>query len=206
MSALPTNYVDAVLDATANTRRKYNLIENGDGTVSLEEVTTYTRVGSNFGASDINNTNSKVNTLESGLNTANENITNLGNNLADYSINTPLRNVTYYNGKLYQINSNGTRGSEIIVGGVKSVQRGVNTFSSDNGNISGSIPISAVNTAKSMVIISCYYYANNSTLAMNGGCGGNLASSTSIRIHATVPIGGGANATVCVEWQVIEFY
>ena len=35
------------------------------------------------------------------------------NDLIDYSINTPLRNVTYYNGKLYQITSTGQRGSEI---------------------------------------------------------------------------------------------
>ena len=35
------------------------------------------------------------------------------NDLTDYSVNTPLRNVNYYNGKLYQITSTGQRGSEI---------------------------------------------------------------------------------------------
>ena len=40
-------------------------------------------------------------------------ITQLNNDLTDYSVNTPLRNVNYYNGKLYQITSTGQRGSEI---------------------------------------------------------------------------------------------
>lgn len=40
-------------------------------------------------------------------------INNINNDLTDYSVNTPLRNVTYYNGKLYQITSAGQRGSEI---------------------------------------------------------------------------------------------
>ena len=42
-------------------------------------------------------------------------ITELNNDLTDYSVNTPLRNVTYYNGKLYQITNAGQRGSEIIM-------------------------------------------------------------------------------------------
>lgn len=40
-------------------------------------------------------------------------IDDLNSNLNDYSVNTPLRNVTYYNGKLYQITSSGQKGSEI---------------------------------------------------------------------------------------------
>lgn len=44
-----------------------------------------------------------------------EAITKINNDLTDYSVNTPLRNVTYYNGKLYQITSTGQRGSEIAV-------------------------------------------------------------------------------------------
>ena len=37
------------------------------------------------------------------------------NDLGNYSVNTPLRNVTYYNGKLYQITSTGQRGDEIVM-------------------------------------------------------------------------------------------
>lgn len=67
MSTLPTNYVDAVLNAEVNTRRRFNLIDNGDGTVSLEDVTDYTRVGSNYGAQDINNQNAEINQINSDL-------------------------------------------------------------------------------------------------------------------------------------------
>jgi len=42
-----------------------------------------------------------------------EAITQLNNDLSNYSVNTPLRNVTYYDGKLYQITNAGQRGSEI---------------------------------------------------------------------------------------------
>lgn len=47
---------------------------------------------------------------------AGDEIKQLNNDLTDYSVNTPLRNVTYYNGKLYQITSTGQRGSEIQMG------------------------------------------------------------------------------------------
>lgn len=60
---LPTNYKDDVLDTSKNERRKFNIINNEDGTVSFEDVTEYTVEGSTFGAMDINNTNGKVNKL-----------------------------------------------------------------------------------------------------------------------------------------------
>ena len=67
MSDLPVNYVDAVLDADVNDKRRYNLINNPDGTVSFEDVTEYTQVGSDFGANDINQTNTKVNEVNANL-------------------------------------------------------------------------------------------------------------------------------------------
>lgn len=110
MSALPTNYVDAVLDATANTRRKYNLIENGDGTVSLEEVTTYTRVGSNFGASDINHTNEVVNQNSDDIEQLGDDLSNTNTNLEDLQNNLE----TTYNGQtvpfVFGIDANGNYG------------------------------------------------------------------------------------------------
>jgi len=79
------------------------------------------------------------------------------NDLGNYSVNTPLRNVTYYNGKLYQITSTGQRGSEIKMGTLvpsfKSADKlqsftgtGVNTVSYDGflivyGNGGGSLYI-----------------------------------------------------------------
>lgn len=58
--ALKTDYKDDVLSG----ERKYVIVENGDGTVSLRDVTQYTQVGDSFGALDINNTNEAVNSIQ----------------------------------------------------------------------------------------------------------------------------------------------
>lgn len=49
------------MNASMGGKRKYNLIQNTDGTVSLEDVTNYDQVGSSFGAGQINQTNKAVN-------------------------------------------------------------------------------------------------------------------------------------------------
>lgn len=67
MADLKTNYKDDVLDTSKNTKRKYNTIQNSDGTISLEDVTEYTQKGDDFGAADINATNAKVNEVNSNL-------------------------------------------------------------------------------------------------------------------------------------------
>ena len=67
MADLKTNYVDDVLDASVNTKRKYNMIQNADGTVSFDDVTTYTQNGDSFGAKDVNDTNTAVNELNNNL-------------------------------------------------------------------------------------------------------------------------------------------
>ena len=67
MADLKTNYKDDVLDTSKNTKRKYNTIQNSDGTISLEDVTEYTQKGDDFGAADINATNAKVNVLNESL-------------------------------------------------------------------------------------------------------------------------------------------
>lgn len=58
---LPVNFKDDILDPSMSGKRKYRLIDNGDGTVSFEDVTTYTQTGSDFGAGQINATNQAVN-------------------------------------------------------------------------------------------------------------------------------------------------
>lgn len=55
--ALKTNYKDDVYSGN----RKYNMINNSDGTVSFEDVTSYSKVGDTFGAGDINATNAAIN-------------------------------------------------------------------------------------------------------------------------------------------------
>lgn len=58
---LPTNFVDDVIGENMGGKRRYNLIQNSDGTVSLEDVTDYIQVGSNFGAAQVNAINNAVN-------------------------------------------------------------------------------------------------------------------------------------------------
>lgn len=58
---LPTNYKDDVLATSMGKKRRYNLIQNDDGTISLEDATEYTQVGDNYGAAQLNATNKAVN-------------------------------------------------------------------------------------------------------------------------------------------------
>lgn len=65
--SLKTDYQDAELSPSMGGKRRYNQIENADGTFSLEDRTAYTRLGDNFGAEDINATNREVNELNDSL-------------------------------------------------------------------------------------------------------------------------------------------
>lgn len=60
-TTLPTNYVDDVLNGAMDGKRRYREIPNADGTISLEDVTTYEQVGSNFGASQLNLMSDNIN-------------------------------------------------------------------------------------------------------------------------------------------------
>ena len=67
---LPTNYKDAVW----NGNRKYNQIENSDGTVSFEDVTEYSqKENSFFGADDANKMNAAMNELAANMESVEEN-------------------------------------------------------------------------------------------------------------------------------------
>lgn len=78
MADLKTNYVDDVLDATKNQLRKYQQIQNDDGTVSFVDVTEYTQVGTSFGAKDINDTNAAINAVNGKLDQVDSNIADTG--------------------------------------------------------------------------------------------------------------------------------
>ena len=56
-----------MIDTSVSDKRRYNIIENEDGTKSLEDVTTYSQIGSNFGAEQVNQTNGAVNSLINGF-------------------------------------------------------------------------------------------------------------------------------------------
>ena len=73
--ALKENYKDDILDVSVNTKRKYRMTENADGTVSFDDETVYTQEGDSFGASDMNATNGKVNTLETDIGKIDDNLT-----------------------------------------------------------------------------------------------------------------------------------
>ena len=58
---LPVNYQDDIVSESMNDRRRYNMIQNSDGTVSLVDATEYDLVGTNFGAGQINAITQAVN-------------------------------------------------------------------------------------------------------------------------------------------------
>ncbi len=67
MADLKTNYKDDVLDTSVNTKRKYSMITNADGTVSFEDVTAYSQHGDSFGAAAVNSINEAVNSAGKAL-------------------------------------------------------------------------------------------------------------------------------------------
>lgn len=63
MVKLKTTYVDDIIAPQMLGSRRYTQVTNADGTVSFVDATTYSVVGSNFGATDINATNKWINNL-----------------------------------------------------------------------------------------------------------------------------------------------
>lgn len=61
MADLKTNYKDDVL--VSGQQRKYNMIQNSDGTVSFVDVSSYAQYGDVLTADDFNQTNAAVNAL-----------------------------------------------------------------------------------------------------------------------------------------------
>lgn len=60
-NTVPVNFKDDIINSSMGGKRRYKIINNSDGTISLEDATTYDQVGSNFGAAHINATNRAVN-------------------------------------------------------------------------------------------------------------------------------------------------
>lgn len=63
MSELRTDFKDDVLDVTQNEKRKYRVIHNEDGTISLEDATVYIQQGDSFGANELNEMNRMANQM-----------------------------------------------------------------------------------------------------------------------------------------------
>lgn len=58
---LPVDFKDDVLQAAMAGKRKYRVIQNEDGTISLDDVTEYSQIGNSYGAAQMNATNMAVN-------------------------------------------------------------------------------------------------------------------------------------------------
>ena len=86
---LRTDYKDDILDSSVNEKRKYNIIDNADGTKSLEDVSEYAQRGDSFGAVDINKTNQAVLDLNQSLNDVIENLT-----VKDFFVKTANNNLS----------------------------------------------------------------------------------------------------------------
>ena len=74
-TALKTNYVDAEWDG----RKKFSKTENQDGTVTLQDITTYTVQGDTYNAAAINAANTLINSFTNGYDNG---ITSIKNKLA----------------------------------------------------------------------------------------------------------------------------
>lgn len=66
MSTTPfdTNFKDDIL-ASSNAKRKYQMTYNDDGTVSFQDVTAYSQMGSAFGAKEVNEERAAINKINS---------------------------------------------------------------------------------------------------------------------------------------------
>lgn len=102
MADLKTDYKDDVLDTTQNAKRKYQMIDNGDGTVSFEDVTEYLQQGDSFGADDINDTNEEVNIINDKLTIQSYTPTTSNLNLAQ-SIDDYIANASMSDGESRQV-------------------------------------------------------------------------------------------------------
>lgn len=102
--ALLTNFKDDILDTEVNELRKYQMIENGDGTYSFVDVTTYSQEGSSYGAKEVNEERAAINELmEGGGSTTN--LTYYSNHADEHHTGTYVSfpNINFKNNTKYMI-------------------------------------------------------------------------------------------------------
>lgn len=58
--SLKTNYKDSIFIGD----KKFKMITNSDGTISLKDVTEYSEIGDDFGSNDVNSITTKLNELD----------------------------------------------------------------------------------------------------------------------------------------------
>lgn len=86
--ALKTNYIDSIY-----TQKQYKQTSDGQGNITLEDVTVYSQVGDSYGCEDLNKQNREYNRIENGLSNIDDFITALNTALNPYgesvSANSP---------------------------------------------------------------------------------------------------------------------
>lgn len=82
---LKDDYTNDVLNENVNSNVKYILTDNGDGTVSLQDATSYTTLGDSLDASVINATNAIVNAIG---NQVTQNVADIATNANDIGTHT----------------------------------------------------------------------------------------------------------------------
>lgn len=139
MADLKTNYVDDVLDSSKNQLRKYQQIQNDDGTVSFVDVTEYSTTGTSFGAKDINDTNAAVNELNIKMDSAEKSIaTKQDASTAITTSNIGSQSVNYANSSNYA-NSAGRANSAAIADSAVVAERALCLYNGNYGTICASL-------------------------------------------------------------------
>ncbi len=91
IAKLPVNFQDDIIDTTINDKRRYRLEENTDGTTSFEDATTYEKVGSYFGAEQINQTNGTINEVIDKIENVLDGTTAVGKSDSAKKLETPRK-------------------------------------------------------------------------------------------------------------------
>ena len=160
MADLKTNYVDDVLDTTKNQLRKYQQIQNDDGTVSFVDVTEYTQVGTSFGARDINDTNAAINDVNGNLTYSTEE-TICGKWIDGSNIYRVVKQVTS------NINTN------IVAMSLPTASRVIDIKGTIETNENRTIPICC--TWETGLSIYAYYYQSEKNIYLNNKIGSGTA-------------------------------
>ena len=161
MATLKTNYKDDIFSGN----RKYNMISNGDGTVSFIDMTTYSQVGDAFAGADINATNLEVNSHE-----------------ADYTLQIPYASTTAGAANAYTIASPAITAYVTGMAVTVKIHAASTAASTLNWNGKGAIAIkrsdgSAISTQlKLNGVYTLRYDGTNFILQGEGGSGTAVAS------------------------------
>ncbi|MGE8321277.1 MAG: hypothetical protein ACN6O3_21205 [Comamonas sp.] len=95
--------------------------------------------------------------------------------------------------------------NSLLAGGVKSIQRGVITFPQGNAATTVTATVTAVDTAKAVLIMSGFSMSGTTDGPVAGSVPRlELISTTQIRL--TRENGGVAVNGASVAWQLVEFY